>query len=290
MALIDAKQRSAQACADQHTYLGRIDEKAWSKLLQIAPEVLLSNFTRSMTQRLRANNQHFIEEMLRTERLSMLGGTVGAIAHDMNNPISCILGACQLLQMKAKGEIVTEMTDIILKSVDRMSSMTRELLEFARGITNLSIMSVPVSELMQDLDEEMRYQDDHTDEPATFDVRYTGFIEVDPMRILRLLVNLVRNGKDAMAKGGSVHVEVYDDGKDIVFEVKDTGRGIPPEFQARIFEPFVTIGKHKGTGLGLAIAKSVVEAHKGSISVKSEVGVGSTFTVRLPKVRAKNEG
>ena len=287
MALIDARRRSAQVSAKEGCVLGRMNAKSWSTLLQLAPEAVFTNFTRTMTSRLRNNNEHFIDEMIRTERLTMLGGTVSAIAHDMNNPISCILGACQLMQMKSKSPIVNEMTEIILKSVDRMSSMTRELLEFSRGTTNLTFVSFSVEELVRDLKEELQYQDNPENFTVELDVRYHGSLKIDPLRVLRLLVTLVSNGRVFWTRDGLVRVAVYEEGEHVVFKVTDTSWEIPAEYFDRIFEPFIKIGKQKGTGLGLALAKAVVEGHRGSISLTSEAGCGSCFTVRLPKESKK---
>jgi CRP-like cAMP-binding protein len=91
MALIDGGKRSAQASAGGETILGRIDRRGWDLLVRVAPHEVLGNFTRTVTQRLRQNNQHFIEHMMLNERLSLMGTTISSIVHDMNNPISCIL-------------------------------------------------------------------------------------------------------------------------------------------------------------------------------------------------------
>jgi signal transduction histidine kinase len=108
-------------------------------------------------------------------------------------------------------------------------------------------------------------------------------VMVDAGRFARVLLNLVRNAVDAMPQGGILRLSVQQ-GADaqVVFQVSDTGVGIADDLMARLFEPFVTHGKSKGTGLGLAIAKSVVQAHRGTIAVRSKLGAGTTVEIALP--------
>jgi signal transduction histidine kinase len=106
-------------------------------------------------------------------------------------------------------------------------------------------------------------------------------ILVDVGRFARMLLNLVKNSIEAMPNGGILRIAVRKQGAQVMFRISDTGCGIEPELQAKIFEPFVTFGKSKGTGLGMAIVKSVVEAHGGTISVHSEVGVGTSIEVSV---------
>jgi two-component system NtrC family sensor kinase len=112
---------------------------------------------------------------------------------------------------------------------------------------------------------------------------YPGRINVDPNRFARVFSNLIRNAREAMAKTDEKMLlfTVKRIDSHLCFEVSDTGCGIPAQLLPRIFEPFMTHGKSNGTGLGLAISKAVVEAHHGSISVKSS-DRGTTFQVDLP--------
>jgi signal transduction histidine kinase len=110
----------------------------------------------------------------------------------------------------------------------------------------------------------------------------------DPAQLQQILVNLVVNALDATPAGGRVRLtataSTEGDRPTVAIEVSDTGRGIAPELQPRIFEPFFTTkAAGGGTGLGLAIARDIVRAHDGDIRVRSEIGVGTTFTVVLPQ-------
>ncbi len=110
----------------------------------------------------------------------------------------------------------------------------------------------------------------------------SGEIMVDVRRFVRVLLNVIKNSVEAMPHGGLPRLSLRVAEGRALFTVSDTGCGIAPELQAKIFEPFVTHGKSHGTGLGMAIAKSVVEAHGGFISLQSTIGVGTMVEIVLP--------
>jgi len=100
-------------------------------------------------------------------------------------------------------------------------------------------------------------------------------------------MNLLLNAQDAMPEGGTLKIRTATDDGHVLAYVTDTGKGIEPQIQNRIFEPFFTTKGEKGTGLGLAISHSIIEEHNGEISVDSEVGQGTTFTLQLPSAQAR---
>jgi signal transduction histidine kinase len=281
MALVDGGARSAQATAVGATTLGRIDRETWDLLLQLAPHAVLTNFIRSVTHRLRQNNQHFIEQMLRNERLSLLGTTVSSIVHDMNNPIGCIIGACELIKLKSHDEAIERLTTSISNNLEAMETMTRELIDFSRGKTELRIRAVPVRDLLRDLEPHFRKCPPWVELHIV--ILYEGDLQIDRYRLVRVFANLIRNAREAMKTEQShqLRFSIKRVEQTVRFEISDTGCGIPKELLPRIFEPFVTHGKSDGTGLGLAISKSVVEAHRGKISVSSGEK-GTTFQIDLP--------
>ena len=284
MALVDAGVRSAQATAESTCVLGRVDREAWTLLLQVAAQQVLGNFTRTVTKRLRHNNQHFIDEMMRNERLSLLGATISSVMHDMNNPITSILAACELMSGRsADALLIDRMVGIVRDSVARMQTMAREMVEFSSGNTLLDVKATPVSKLIDSLDDELQRCRKMNVDVRT-EMLYDGDIDIDYHRMQRVFSNLVRNARQAMKKteGGRLVVRVERTGDGVAFEVADTGCGIPKEILPRVFEPFVTHGKSHGTGLGLAIAKSIVDAHGGTIEVRSTEGAGTSFAINMP--------
>jgi signal transduction histidine kinase len=281
MALVDVGRRSAQAVAVEHVIAGRIDRDGWDLLLQLAPHQVLGNFTRSVTRRLRHNNQHFIEEVMRSERLALIGSTISSIVHDMNNPISCILCACEVIERTNPDGLIGEAAELIRMAVKKMENMTRELIDFSRGHTQLNLESLKVVDLVRSIEADFAAYRPQVE--LRTELFYSDTLQADRHRLARVFNNLVRNACEAMAQSEEkiLRLSVTHVDGCLRFQISDTGCGIPAHLLPRIFEPFVTHGKANGTGLGLAISKAVIEAHGGSISVKSN-DHGATFTIDLP--------
>ncbi len=281
MALVDSGKRSAQATAVGTTTLGRIDRPTWDLLLQLAPQRILTNFTHSVTQRLRQNNQHFIEQMMRSERLSLIGTTISSIVHDMNNPIGTILCACGIIQMNTDDEGTRQMASHIRDAIERMAAMTRELVDYSRGETQLKLELVNVENFVRQLEPDFSKCRSGCD--VEIKVNFAGSVRIDRHRMLRVFGNLIKNAREAMKAGQQnfLRFSVSKVEAQAQFEVSDTGHGIRSELLPKIFEPFITDGKTHGTGLGLAIAKTVVDSHGGTITVESSPA-GTTFRIMLP--------
>ena len=281
MAVVDQAPRSAQAAIVGQATLGKIDRAIWDLLIHFAPNEVMGNFTRSISQRLRQNNEHFIEQMMRSERLSLLGTTISSIIHDMNNPITTILGACQVIQTSAADDLTTQMSGLIKDAIDRMETMTREMLDFSRGDTQLKLKLVNVPELVSQLEPDLSKC--RVASAVEVDVQFTGALRIDRHRMLRVFGNLIKNAREAMKAGDKnlLRLVVRQVDHAVRFEVSDTGHGIKSDILPKIFEPFMTHGKSGGTGLGLAISKAVVDAHSGKISVTSSEA-GTTFAVDIP--------
>ena len=105
---------------------------------------------------------------------------------------------------------------------------------------------------------------------------------LDPGRMTHVFHNLINNACEAMPKGGRITVRVRTAGKEVVTEIEDSGGGIAPEIEARLFEAFATYGKSQGTGLGLSICKRIIEDHRGTISARNVPGQGALFAITLP--------
>jgi signal transduction histidine kinase len=282
MALLDGEPRSAMATAAEPTLLGTVDEPTFQHILELAPSRLHMNFLRSVSERLRSVNSHFISEVMRTERLSLVGAMANSIIHDLKNPI-CIVRCCaDLIAHDTTDPRVRELAAMTDKAVDGMLSMTQELLDYARGSTSLSLETVSIWRLLDELNQQsLRLLPGHNIQFAK-NIRYDGNVVVDLPRFIRVLCNLIKNAREAMPSGGILTITTDLVAGQIVLRISDTGTGIPPEILAKVFEPFVTHGKSHGTGLGMAIAKSVIDAHHGKISVSSVHGNGTTVDIRLP--------
>ena len=281
MAMIDGQPRSAQATAGETSVLGVVDHEAFERILSRAPRDLHMNFLRSVVERLRGINTHYISELMRSERLSLVGTMANSIVHDLKNPIHVIQSCADLMAAKCTDPSMSEFTRMIKRASENMVDMTQELLDFARGKSSILRVREPAGMVISELDSQLScLVPDNVILMRETDCR--AEIEVDTGRFARMLLNLAKNAIEAMPDGGILWLKVREEGGRVVFRVSDTGCGIDPELQAKIFEPFVTFGKSKGTGLGMAIVKSVVEAHGGTINIISKVGSGTSIEVWIP--------
>ena len=282
MALLDPEPRSAQATAAQRAVLGRIDQSRMDRLLTLAPREITANLTREIVRRLRSANVHLIQEMMDAERLSVIGSMTSGIVHDLKNPMGVITGVADLLAESSDPALV-KYAGMLRRASDRVLTMVQELLDFSRGTAQLHLRSVTVGHLLAELDDQVLHRLPQSGIHVEREVRYTGTLSLDTDRFIRVLLNLIKNAMEAMPSGGRLSLAVHADGDQAVFTVADTGHGIPEHILPKIFDPFVTHGKAQGTGLGMAIAKSIVEAHGGTIAVSSNPGHGTRFTIRLPR-------
>ena len=283
LSVIDRGPRSAQAIALEPTFLGEVDHRTFTLLMESAPGTLPLTFTRIMVQRLRYTNSRYIQELLSNERLTVLGTMVSSIIHDLRNPMSAILSSVEYLQKTAPTDSVRQLSEIIHSSALRMLEMSDELLDFAQGKVNLKPRATSIARLLHLLDEEILNQVRASPVRVSLSCEEIGPLILDETRLTRCFANIVKNAKEALGEQGTITIQIMEAGSKMRVSISDTGPGIPEIIRARIFEPFVTYGKKRGTGLGMAIAKSTVDAHGGRIWLESETGKGTTFHVEVPK-------
>lgn len=231
--------------------------------------------------------------LAQSQRLEALGRLSGGVAHDFNNILTAIIGYADLLQHEPER---AEYSQQIVRSAQRASDLTRQLLAFGRRQV-LRPAAVDVNEVVTDvLPMLRRVVGAHIEiVPDLHDGGTT--VRVDPGQLEQVIANLVTNAADAMPKGGRVFIRTGTIDRDgdaaaplclpaercVMLAISDTGVGMDRETQARIFEPFFTTKQlGRGSGLGLATTYGIVEQSGGRILVDSEPGKGSTLTVYLP--------
>jgi len=283
MALLEGKPRSAMATAAEPTLLGAVKEETFQHLLELAPSRLHMNFLRSISERLRSVNSRFINEVMLKERLSLVGSMASSIIQDLKNPI-CIVRCCSdLIASETNDPHLRELTSMLDGAVDGMLATTQELLDYARGSTQLHKQPISIWGILDELNQQSLRLLPGKNIQFVKHIRYEGNVEIDRARFIRVLSNLIKNSREAMPGGGILTLTTDLIQDQVAIRISDTGLGIPREVLPKLFEPFVTHGKPNSTGLGLAIAKSVVEAHGGKISISSVNGNGTTVDIRLPK-------
>ncbi|MFT3863951.1 MAG: HAMP domain-containing sensor histidine kinase [Solirubrobacterales bacterium] len=214
-------------------------------------------------------------------------------SHELRSPLTSVQGFAELLMMDRDSLTPrqVETVGIILDNCRHLVRLLNDLLDLARSDAGrLSIQPRPteLGPLIEEVVRTMRAQTDASDQTLTEQIDPDlPLVEVEPDRIRQILVNLVTNAHEYSPERASISVSARVAADEVEIDVSDDGPGIPPVQLEHIFERFVRgdaglTQRVGGTGLGLAISKSLVELHGGTISVASEVGHGSTFTVRLP--------
>lgn len=238
-------------------------------------------------------------QFLRAQRLESIGTLASGIAHDLNNVLTPIMMALQILQMRFTDENSQRMIDVLRQNAERGGEMVKQVLSFARGIEGLKIPLQPtyiIKEILMVLRETL---------PKNITVKQLlppdiGAINGDATQLHQLLMNLCVNARDAMPDGGTLTIEaantVIDEhyarmvpdaeaGRYVMITVSDTGAGIPEHIKDKIFDPFFTTKEvSKGTGLGLSTVIGIIKSMGGFVNVYSEAGKGAQFKIYLPMI------
>jgi signal transduction histidine kinase len=223
-------------------------------------------------------------EQSNRDRLASIGRMLAGLLHDLKTPMTIISGYAQLMAASDDAAQRDKYVEQIQRQFDLMAGMTREVLAFARGDTDLVVRKVYVNKFAEELTTQLGAAVAGRGIDFEVDARYDGIAYFDEQKLMRVFHNLTSNAVEAMPTGGHLRVTIDRESDDLVWTVKDTGPGIPAQVHARLFELFAT-GRKGGTGLGLAIVKRVVDDHKGTI--RCDTGpTGTTFTIRIPAQRS----
>jgi len=230
------------------------------------------------------------EQLLQSQKLAALGQLSAGLAHEINNPLAIIRQEAEWLLFLCRQSDPLDMTEAanglrqILQQVDRSREITTNLLNFARRQQPV-VQAVNLNRLVADM---VRLVAKEVEQRRITVVSQLApelpVINSDGPLLRQVILNLLNNAIQAIGQDGTITVATEALAPDqLTVQIRDTGCGIPPEHLARIFDPFFTTkGQGQGTGLGLSICHGIIERLGGTITVTSEVGKGSTFTVKLP--------
>lgn len=233
------------------------------------------------------------QQILQAAKLSALGEIVAGVAHELNNPLTSIMGYAQLLSVKATDEKVRQDLGKIFDESVRAAKIVKSLLSFARKTTpekgSCNINEI-IAKVLQMCTYDLQGNDIQVVTELSSDL---PLIMADTNQIQQVLLNIVNNAQQAMSaqeKPRKLRIWTEYDEERLRVEVSDTGPGIEPAKLERIFDPFYTTkAPGKGTGLGLSISYGIVKAHDGDLFVRSLEGEGTTFIVELPLELAPSE-
>jgi two-component system, cell cycle sensor histidine kinase and response regulator CckA len=249
--------------------------------------------TMDITERKRLEAQ-----FLQAQKMESVGQLAGGIAHDFNNLLTAIAGYAEMARDSTSiDDMIRSDLDEILKAAGRATSLTRQLLAFARK-QNIEPHALNLNDLILEIDKLLRRLIGEDIELVMLTAPDLGMIKADPGQIEQVLINLAVNARHAMPAGGELTIETRNvlldedearqyigvtPGLYILLAISDTGVGMDHETQEHLFEPFFTTkGPGRGTGLGLATCYGIVKQHGGHISAYSELGHGTTFKIFLP--------
>lgn len=248
---------------------------------------------RLVEQREAAEDKHRLQDQLRhLDRLASVGALSAALAHELNEPLGNILAFAQLA---AKERGVPAQVDQDLAKIVKASLHAREIVKKLMLFAHRTPPRKTALDLNAVLEDGLAILEPHCARGGVgverrFSSRLPQVI-ADSVQLTQVLVNLVVNAIEAMPRGGRLRVATRPAGRHVVLAVEDTGVGMDPEVQRQIFTPFFTTKRiQEGTGLGLPVVRGIVASHGGTISVRSTVGQGSRFEVRLPRPEAEDKG
>ncbi|MGI0059422.1 MAG: sensor histidine kinase, partial [Nitrosotalea sp.] len=220
----------------------------------------------------------------KTERVSAIGQLAARLAHDLRNPLSVIRNSLHLIRQKysEKPEVVNSF-ERIDRSVFRMTHQIENVMDFVSP-KPLIFESVSLKKLLNHAIEKINIADTLRINLPQNDTTIT----CDPNSLEVAFENLLLNAKQAMKNEGVIDIKISDESNFIQIHITDSGTGIPDDVLPRIFEPLFTT-KQEGTGLGLSSCKSVIEKHGGTIEVKTQIGKGTTFIIKIPKIKFETQ-
>jgi len=231
--------------------------------------------------------QELQERLLESERLAAWGKMAGVLAHEIRNPLVPIGGfANRLYRSFPEGDKRKEEAAIIVKEVEKLEMILNNLLRSGQ----LPPPELQVSNINKIVKDTLLFMDNELQQKRIRAVTDLSpdlpDVMVDDCQMQQVFLNLFQNSVRAIADGGELQIGTANDDKFVLIDVTDTGTGISKDAMKRIFDPFFTTNE-QGFGIGLSVVKQIVEAHNGAIDVKSQLNVGTTFSISLPILAEK---
>jgi len=230
-------------------------------------------------------------QLVQSAKMAAVGELAAGIAHELNNPLTSVLGFAELLMLDtAPDDPDRQDLLVIAEEARRARDIVRNLLDFSRQTGSLYEMG-DINQVVQESLALIRRQLEVGGiELTEFYAPALPLISLDVGRMKQVFLNLLTNAVQAMPGGGKLDISSKRVGDEVVVRIADTGNGIPPEQLSRVFEPFFTtkpVGQ--GTGLGLSVSLGIVQEHGGRITVDSQPEKGSVFSIWLPVTATAGE-
>lgn len=266
--------------------LNKIDDKPFDQLDAKVLEIMAEHAAAAIVK------ARLIQQNIQSQRLAAMGTASASLAHYIKNILTQLKGSASLVDMGLENqnmELLGQAWPIMKRSTDKIGKLVQDMLAISRERepereeVNLNAMIVQILE-----DSRARADKAGVELAAETDDQIPS-MQLDPNRMHDSLLNLVGNAIEALEEHGIEHGRVTvrsalsGDRSRVHIEVEDNGPGMPPEIQAKIFEPFFSTKGSRGTGLGLAVVRKTIEEHGGKLMLDSRLGEGTTFRIELPR-------
>ncbi len=268
----------------------RIETILTTKLIEYEGETAILGTATSITERKRAEHElrEAQEKLVRSEKLAAIGQLAGGIGHELRNPLGAIKNAVYYVKGKvSKSELgqkeprVMEFLEIMEDEINASTKIISDLVGFSR-VQKPSASPATIEKVIEDALSHMVIPE-NIELTKKLDADLPE-VEIDSDQIHQVFANMITNAVQAMPEGGKLTVAAREKGRFLEVEIADTGCGIPGESVDKIFDPLFTT-KAQGIGFGLAVCKAIIDRHEGNIEVKSKMGKGTTFNIKLPLKR-----
>jgi signal transduction histidine kinase len=247
----------------------------------------VTQYAKNITEQLKKLNVSLEDKICELEKFAMVGQLSAELLHEINNPLTIILGYVQMLlyEMANKKETSPEETQkylaVIENEVKRCQMITRSFLDVSKK--PFKYTQVNINTLLENM--VSFFKDNPIAKNVTFSCQFDSdipYIAASPEQLQQVFTNLFMNAIEAMDSKGQITIKTKKKENSVIVKISDTGKGIPGHILEKIFNPFFTTKTEKSTGIGLTISKKIIEAHRGKIYAESEVGKGTTFIVCFP--------
>lgn len=242
-----------------------------AEIIEIGGRRCLLAIVNDVTERIR-----YDREMARLDRLNLVGEMAATIAHEIRNPMTNILGFTEILKAEAAASPNNIYYDFIIEELHHANSIVEEFLFLARS-KPLVLKKQGLNDILRAIAPLVQASAIHDKKAVVFELNEVSDMNMDEKEIRQLVLNMVRNGLEAMKPEGKLKIRTFMNHGDVVLSVSDQGRGIPPEVLEKIGTPFFTT-KETGTGLGLAVCYSIAARHNAEIKIKTN-RKGTTFFI-----------
>lgn len=218
-------------------------------------------------------------QMTRLDRLNIIGEMAAGIAHEIRNPMTTVRGLLQYISKKPKFAEQQENFTLMIKELDCANAIITEFLSLSKDKA-MEFKPNNINDIVKEVYPLLQADATYHNCTIQLDLQEIPLITLDKNSIHRLILNMVKNGVDAMPSGGTVTISTVNTGTDVLLSIRDEGIGIPDEIKDKLGTPFFTTKDH-GTGLGLAICYRIALRHRTPLTIDSALGAGTTFTLQF---------